>query len=65
MTQAFSMATVKCQEDGSLCILPDGMEAPLQKECLLPAGMALAGGDRVLLLKYAGCRLVVARYPKK
>lgn len=63
--EQFSMATVECREDGSLCIRPDGMEAALQKDCLIPAGMALASGDRVLLLKYAGCRLVLARYPQR
>ncbi len=60
----FSMATVQRQEDGSLLILPDGMDTPLKKQCLIPGGMTLTGGDRVLLLKYAGCRLVLARYPQ-
>lgn len=60
----FMMGTVFLSADGKAHIRPDGEEGSLQKPCLLPAGMALAEGDRVLVLKFAGCRLVIGRYPK-
>ncbi|MCI8623252.1 MAG: hypothetical protein HFG26_06255 [Provencibacterium sp.] len=60
--EEFIMATVEKGADGTLQIRPDGSASPFQKNCLIPAGMTLAAGDRVLLLKYAGCRLVLGRY---
>ena len=58
------MGTVCLSADGGTQIRPDGEEAALKKPCLLPIGMSLAEGDRVLILKLSGCRMVIARYPK-
>lgn len=48
---------------GRLTILPDSSAEPLRKPCEIPKGVALAAGERVLLMKHSGGYMIVAVYP--